>query len=342
MLSAQHEDIRKEINKIIRYDTEIDFNEVPGFIVGIMDQDTTFVLGFGEFENMPEAVLTNKIFEVGALSKLFTSSLCQLLAEKGIISLHEPINSYLPAEYQNPRVPHLNLAKLINHFAGMPKRPKHFGKKEKEINNPYKYYTKADLLNFYSEYIPQKQEEKFLYSHLNYALVELVLEFASQQSFEELLQAYIQGPLKMENSFIHFDEHSANLVEDGYNRAGVQVEPWEFQSFAASEGLKTTVGDIFKFAKTHITGAPLTFSHTAFGPTEISKYISIAQGWYKIDNKDADILTHTGKTSGYYAYLGLVKETQTAVTILTNSALGTQDLGYLILRMVNHNWKRKT
>jgi hypothetical protein len=55
--------------------------------------------------------------------------------------------------------------------------------------------------------------------------------------------------------------------------------------------------------------------------------------------KDKKIGIHTGRTSGHSCFMGMVKETNTAVVIFSNSWMGTGDLGLQILRMINQNWK---
>ena len=68
--------------------------------------------------------------------------------------------------------------------------------------------------------------------------------------------------------------------------------------------------------------------------------LSVATGWHLINMNQFNIVTHSGKTSGHSAFVGMVRETKTAVIVLANSSLGTEDLGMQILRMINFNWKR--
>ena len=67
-----------------------------------------------------------------------------------------------------------------------------------------------------------------------------------------------------------------------------------------------------------------------------------SSGWHGIKiNKKTKALINNGNTSGHSAFIGMVPENRTAVVVLSNSAFGTKDLGLLILRMINYNWKRK-
>ncbi|MCB0684024.1 MAG: hypothetical protein KDC32_24430, partial [Saprospiraceae bacterium] len=50
---------------------------------------------------------------------------------------------------------------------------------------------------------------------------------------------------------------------------------------------------------------------------------------------------HTGATSGCRAYVALVPQTRTGVIVLSNSPYGLGGLGWQLLRMLNHDWKKR-
>ena len=115
-LHAQKENLRLEIEKLIYYDTEINHKKTPGFIVGIIDGDSTYTIPFGNSQKNKKALLNEyDIFELGSITKVVTSSLISILVAEGILSYDIPINEYLPEQYRNPRLNRLNLNNLINH-----------------------------------------------------------------------------------------------------------------------------------------------------------------------------------------------------------------------------------
>ena len=287
------------------------------------------------------------IFEVGSISKVFTSSLVSLLVDEGKISYEDKINTYLPEAYQNPRMDDVTILNLIQHTSGLPVRPYFFGMKEKDPQNPYGFYDKEELLAFYLDFLP-KEQGIFNYAHTNYGLLEIVLESATQKSFDKLMDIYVFNPLEMESSFVFFKERKKDVLTKGYDRAGRETSPWTFSSFGASEGIKTNAADLMKFMKVNIglTGHSYAnifgSNHKKEVETDFNPSIRTGRGWQIIDQrKGYDIITHTGKTNGHNAFMAFVKETGTGVIILSNSNIGTRDLGFLILRMINFNWKRK-
>jgi CubicO group peptidase (beta-lactamase class C family) len=345
---AQNGDLKVEIERIILHDTEISLDETPGFIIGIVDQDSTYYVAFGsDIKGRKSTLNTKDIFELGSITKVYTASLVSILVEEGYVSYDDKINTYLPDEYKNPRMDDVTLLDLVQHTSGLPVRPYFFGMKEKDPQNPYGFYDKSDLLDFYVNFVPQAIGS-FNYAHTNYGLLEIILESATQASFEKLMVNYIFEPLKLESSFLFFKERKNDILTKGYDRAGRETSPWTFASFGASEGLKSNITDLIHFMKInmglidHPYSSIFANNHLKEVETDFNPSIRTGRGWQVIDQKKGyDIVTHTGKTNGHNAFMAFVKETGTGVIILSNSNIGTRDLGFLILRMINFNWKRK-
>ncbi len=346
MYAQRNDDVKKEINQIIKYDTEIDFKNTPGFIVGIIDGDSTYFIPFGRGVKGEETTLNSTdVFEVGSLSKTITSSLIAALDHNGTLSRYDLINNLLPEDYRNPRLENLKVIDLINHQSGFPKIPKHMGSLQKSIQDPYNHFSKADLLTYYAHYVPQVSETEFSYSHTNYALLEIILEEVTGSTYDDLIRNYLFSKLGMDHSFVTFKERKE--IVQGYNRAQRKVDPWNFPSFAGAEGVKSSAQDLIEYIKGQIgiSGTEMDQVLPEYlvieGPTSYNDKISIGNGWHILEQGKYPIWTHTGTTSGHSAFLAFIKETKTGVVILSNSSFGTKDLGFLILRMINYNWKRK-
>ena len=361
LFAQDRANLKKQIDKIIHYDTELELSETPGLVIGVKCQDSIFFFSYGHVAKNSDVVPDeNTIFEIGGLTKSFTASLVSVLVAEGKMGYDQAFNTYLPAEEQNEDLPQLTIDKLLTHTSKLPTMPMEFGVKELEANNPYAHYTNQDLMNFYKEYIPvelkktrrkirnKDNDEDYTYSHLNYALLERGLEYSQKQSFETLLKNEILNPIGLSDTRIELSEEQQQRLATGYNTGGQATQPWTFQSFKASEGLKSTAKDLLKFAAVHTSNKEQNlskaFEQTTLGrkKTGHSKRVEMARGWHiiKTNKKYYDMVAHTGNTNGHRAYLAFVKETDTAVVILSNSEHGLHNLGYLILQMTNNNWDK--
>jgi CubicO group peptidase (beta-lactamase class C family) len=344
---GQTDGVRLQIDRIIRHDTEISLDRTPGFIVGIIDKDTSFVVDFGSAVKGADVQLTDTtLFEIGSITKLLSATLLTQLIEAGTVDPTASINAYLPVDSRNPRMENALVLDLMLHTAGLPKRPKDFGVKSTIAVDPYRYYTDGDLLDFYHEFVPSKRK-KHHYSHTGYALLELIVETATDLDYEEALRHYVLEPMGMSQTFITYPEDK-DIVTPGYTFSGRDADPWHFSSFAASEGGKSSLRDLLTFAQATMDKQGPWYSGLepyldAEIPSELGKKTYAGPGWHIVKTRKwYDILTHSGMTSGHHSYISIVPDTETGVVVLSNSAVGTEDLSYLILRMINYTWNRKS
>ena len=349
-LFAQTEELRNEITKIIKYDTEIEYEDTPGFLIGIIDGDSTFIIDFGHADLEKTTQLSpDDVFELGSLTKPLVASLISILVAEEKISFDDKVNDLLPIKYSNPSLAELTIGQLLNHTSGFPKLPSSFGQKQEDAQNPYSHYSKKELLLYYKEFKPikrkKKDKSKALYSHLNYGLLEIILELHFQIPFEDMVKENLFLKLGMENSFVNAG--LKEVLNPGYDRTLKQVDPWTFPSFAASEGISSSMNDLIRFVrvnldKSHPVQSALEQTHEMEVATNYNKFLYFGKAWNIVKNKGHyNIISHMGKTSGHQAFAAFIPETQTGVVMLVNSAYGVQDLGLLILRMINYNWKRK-
>lgn len=341
------EDIRKEIEQMIYYDTDILSKDIPGYSIALIYQDSIFTYHFGSTDFDKTAPLhDHTIFELGGLTKVFTASLIEILVQDGIMAYEDTFNSFLDDTERNADLKDLKILDLVSHYSGLPKMPFEFGVKEKEIYNPYAHYTKADLLDFYKKYIPGQEEPQYFYSSVNYALLEIAIERKTGKSFETILSQKLLQPLGLEQSFVHIK--SDQLPCPGFSIGQQKMPALKFQSFAASEGLKSSLSDLAKFIGFNLgkensgLTTKLQALHQPIHETKLNKSAKIGKGWHVVKlKKYYDVILHSGSTNGHRAYMGFVKETQTGVVVLSNSKHSMDGLGFLILRMLNHNWKKK-
>jgi len=359
-LAAQvRETLEKEIGKIIYYDTEISFKKTPAYLIGVQLGDSSFVFSYGHSSDNQAPPQSDQLFEIGGLSKSFTALLAGILMNEGRMHPDSSINHYLPPQFKNPTTNTITILDLVQHTSGLSRLPEGIGLNEKDPTNPFGHYTKHDLLKYYQEVDfslnnkkskPSKKQDKkqYKYSHTNYAILEVILELVSDQTYEQLLQKYIFQPCRMEQSGVHdFTTENRNKIIRGYSLGGQSTPPWQMRSFAGSEGIKSSMDDLLKYMraslknKTHQLGPVLAHNQQPLIKTNMAKHIFGGNGWHVITNKNYyDIVMHAGSTTGYRSFMGFVAETETGVVILANSPHSMNGLGLLILRMINNNWKR--
>ncbi len=347
VLSAQsNPKLYEVIEKLVRLELQINYKKTPGFLVGVVEGDSTYVYAFGTAEKEGNNTHENNhIFEIGSVTKIFTASLLQKMANDGLLSLDDPLGKYIEINNENKNIA---LRELVTHTSGLPRLPMDFGTKEIKKNNPYAFYTKNDLIKFISTYkVQEDKKSKYQYSHIGFALLELVIESVSHESYSSLLQKEILDPMELNNTTFQLDDAQEKRLSKGYSLGGNEVKPWLYQSFEGALGLKSDMNDLLKFLKYQLNPSSTHLSRVIDQMREKQvesgiKRVSIGTGWHIVHHKKFyDMFAHSGATDGHRAYMAFVKETQTGVVVLSNSENNMGGLGALVLQLINYNWNKK-
>lgn len=335
-LFAQEDPVRREIQKLIRYETNIRYENTPGFIIAMVEKDTTFIFSFGRrAEHDTAPINENDLFEIGGVTKLYTALLVNHLVGQGKLDLNQSVASFM--DISNPALESCTLLSLLTHTCGLPKYPSNWGELEKEANNPFANFTNHELEAFLSAYDkPVKANPDYLYSHLNFVVLQWILYKVTGLEYEEFLRQVLQ-PLHLNAS----TRSSTTVTGYGFD---IKIKPpWTAQAYTGSIGIKTSLNDLIRFCQYTLNNKPEFKPLLQRVPIHIGKNEGwVSLGWQVLPVlKNRYVYAHTGRTEGHHSFVGLLPETGTAVIILSNSAHGTDPLGLSILNMMNKNWKRK-
>lgn len=333
--AISYQSLRGQIDRIIRYDTDIPTGNHHGFIIGIIDGDRHWIL---DYPGTPADSLNgDMVFELGGLSQVFTAHYLTELADKGNLDLDDPITISgisLPGTWKE-----VTWRQCFQYATGLPRVIPGLAA-DQSPDNPYGNIAFPDLISAISR-IPFKPGT-FRYSPHPYAMIQAALEMLFDQPYESQINDFCNG-LGLINTGIITPK--PEVTATGYRRNGMVAIPWHVPAYQASLGLSGTMNDLMHYAHWLLNHAGDPRFENLFQPTlktHLRGRIDMAGGWYVLKPvRRSQIYTHSGQTGGHKAYLGFVPATQTAVMILGQSPEETNDLGLLILRMINDSWKRK-
>ena len=300
---------------------EADFT--PGVAIGVLDESgriRTYCAGTLEADGTEE-VTDETIFEIGSISKTFTTTLAHLLEQQGKLSLSDPVSMHLPDEVTMQVVDRneILLWHLATHTSGLTRMPSNFN--PSDPSNPYADYTNAQLYEFLSNNSPQRKPgEAFEYSNLGLGLLGHALERNEDATYEELVQQHILKPLRMTHTGCSPSTKSPGSIATAHNANGATSD-WDINGPMAGAGdLNSNVKDMMKYAKAHLSksNARLPRSLRASRvPRAKAGNARMGLGWF-VSNSGRTIW-HGGGTGGFKSYMGLFPERNRAVVILTNS-----------------------
>lgn len=278
----------------------------------------------------------NTVFEIGSVTKVFTTALLADMVARGEVSLDDPISKYLPSTVRVPTRggKQITLLDLATQSSGLPRLPNNL--KPADMTNPYADYSVQQLYAFLSSYeLPRDIGAQFEYSNLGVGLLGHVLSLRAGKSYEALVTERILGPLKMNDTHIVFTPEMREHLAIGHDAAGVVVANWDLPTLAGAGALRSTGNDMAKFLAANLdstsgrVGRALATAHTP--RRDADRQMKIGLGWFTLSPFGTALVWHNGQTGGYHSFIGFDPSKARGVVILANSAATIDDIGLHVL-----------
>src|ERR1051325_6895635 len=119
------EDFTNAVRTLLQDRIELDKKSF-GIVVGIVDEQGSRVVSYGKIERgVSPDVNGDTIYEIGSITKTFTTLLLQDMVERGGVKLDDPVAKYLPASVKMATRygREITLAHLATHTSGLPSDP---------------------------------------------------------------------------------------------------------------------------------------------------------------------------------------------------------------------------
>ena len=306
--------------------------KIPGLSFAVIKNDRvlkTGALGSINLElNVPAT--TASVYEIGSLTKQFTSMAIMLLAEEGKLTIEDKISSYFagsPSAWNNITIRH-----LLNHTSGIQNHvalPGYLGRfKSNMFGEPQA--SQKEIAEWFFQ-LPQEftPGETWSYDNTGYYLLGLIVEKAAQQNYWDFLEERIFIPLGMRSTR---NTDTKDLVANrasGYlwNGSAYQNQPvlWSFVGFSAGS-LMSTVEDLAKWDAALYTDKLVKKStldqmwQPARGPRGELLPFNCGFGWFVDHFNGHRILQHSGGTPGFSSVMYRFPDDSLTVVLLTNHA----------------------
>ncbi len=327
---AQDTLIQPELKTYIRARVNQGFN--PGISMAYVDGDRIEFYNHGKtkFEG-GKPVDEHTVYEIGSISKVFTTILLANEILKGSMKLDDPIAKYLPESVTIPERngKQITLKDLATHSSGLPRLPNNM--EPADVNNPYADYTVAQLYRFISGYeLTRDIGSAYEYSNLGMGLLGHILALHANKSYEQLMLENIAEPLGMKETSITLTQNMKANLALGHDEQVALTSNWDLPTFAGAGAIRSSASDMLKFIKANSSDGgsdlhkAMKLSHTiAFSDT--TNNVTVGLGWHYSD--DDRIIWHNGGTGGYRAFSGFLNGSEKAVVVLTNSVYSVDGVG---------------
>ncbi len=308
--------------------------KAAGIVVGLVDEaGERYVTSGSMTPGGAAAPGADTVFEIGSITKVFTSLVLADMVVRGEVGLDDPVARLLPAEVRVPERDGraITLRDLSNQVSGLPRMPGNL--KPADMGDPYADYGPARLYEFLAVCkLPRAVGEKFEYSNLGVGLLGHALALKAGTSYEDMVRRRVLEPLGMADSAIVLPERLAARLAPGFDAVLKPVKNWRFDALAGAGALRSTARDMLKFL-TAAMGRRETPLRRAFDlmladrrPTGTPD-LEIGLGWHVWKRFGTEIVWHNGGTGGYRSFAGFDPAKKAGVVVLCNTAFGVDDLG---------------
>jgi len=299
----------------------------PGLCVGIVKGGKLYIKGYGQTGNSIGGPPTAEtIFEIGSITKVFTTSLAQLAVDQGEINWTDDIRKFLPENVSLPDSESITLHHLATHTSGFPRLPSSWLSENVITNDcdPYSTLTAQHLHNYLATTNDRTPPSKasYEYSNIGMGLLGHILEWKTGRSYEDLLQQMICQPLQLTNTSLKVADTS--LFATGHNEEGKQTCHWHFPIIPGAGAIRSNMSDMIRFLQANMEDShPLSSSFKKLHQKkENATRGAIGYGWHIDDLSprifgEKEIIWHNGGTGGFSSYIGFIPG-KAGVVLLAN------------------------
>lgn len=305
----------------------IDGELATGVVVGVIEGSRREIYGFGKGpDGKPPTGKT--LFEVGAVTKIFTGLLLADAVQRREVELDTPVAELLPTGVTVPvRDQHvITLRHLALHSSGLPPLPPSV---PPDVANPFGGYDEnrlyADLVHAQLVAAPG---ERIIYSDFASGLLGHALGRKAGSGFKAAVSTRLLGPLGLHDTFFTVPADAKARVAVGTDEDLAPAKPWTFDALAGAGGLVSSAHDLLALLDAELDAqaggkGPL---RRAMALTQEAQLENAGEneglGW-QIDS--AGRYWHNGSTGGYHAFVGFDPKTRRGLVILASTKTSLVD-----------------
>lgn len=220
----------------------------PGLAIGITDREQLLYVSTYGYRDRGrfDPVMGETLFEIGSISKAFTSIALLQLQEQGMLNINDPVTHYLDwFEVQSAYAP-ITLRHLMSHTAGIVRGG----------DETPSAFTEAWNVRHTRAAAPPG--ELFHYSNTGYKILGLVLESVLDQPITQILQERVLAPLGMFDSTPAITTTIRSRMAVGYDplfddrphrRGGALAPATWLESCSADGSICSTAEDMCRFLR---------------------------------------------------------------------------------------------
>ena len=301
---------------------------VDGLSIGYIEGDHFGIVHLGSANQAGAKADFSTVYEVGSVSKVFTSLLLADAVVRGEIDLNATADVTNAAGIRLPSLDGRSIKwlDLSTHRTGLPRLPTNMPLTD--LVDPYCQYDSKKAAEFLNKYeLPRQPGKSQEYSNFAVSVLGYLVAAKAGKSYQELLRERIAEPLRMTDCTVSLSDDQKARLAMPHKKFGSATSPWTFADLPGAGGIRATMRDMMRFAKAQLNppegklGEAIELAwkqHTAADASGAA----MGLGWMIAG--DGQTRWHNGQTGGYHSAVFINRELKCAVVILCNTAIGNE------------------
>ena len=322
-------------SKVINcYEKYLSLSNEQKIAIGIYYKGHTYLFGNG--------IDSSYMYDIGSISKTFTAHLILNLINEGKINISDSIDKYL--ELKDGSYPTID--ELLTHSAGY----NHLTPIEITFfnllchgysrRNLYENIDKEDVIRCLNKRNKHKKKNKYGYSDFAYAVLALVIEKVTGNTFYEVLNDFIVEKLNLNNTSVILSENRYPLAIK--NKKVFPFWKWKPNNpYLASGGITSNIQDMLKYLSLQIESKEnyITDAHIVSDYVTSNSKIRICKGWHTYVKSHQ--LWHVGGVGTFRSSIIINKNSKLGVVILGNTKGVSSGNVHYLTKMIYSELKMK-
>ncbi|UYQ94081.1 beta-lactamase family protein [Chitinophaga horti] len=253
----------------------------------------------------------NSIFQLGSITKQFTSTIILRLQEEKKLNVNERLSKYFPSY---PKGDSITIAQLMSHTSGIFNYTNDRVFMQSQIE---KHFSRDSMLALFQhkplEFSPGS---KYQYSNSNYMLLGYIIEDVTKMPYYQAARRYLFTPLKMTHTGFDFTRLKSREKATGYFTLARRAPIVDSSISYAAGAAYSTTGDLYKWhqgmsANRIISAASAT---QAYMPV-LNNY---GFGWVIDSVAGKRKIGHGGGIHGFNTTISRIPEDEACIILLSN------------------------
>ncbi|MFN2397241.1 MAG: serine hydrolase domain-containing protein, partial [Gemmatimonadaceae bacterium] len=282
-----------------------------GVVMGVIERGVPRIVAVGrQAGEGPSPLDGNTIFEIGSVSKVFTTTLLAEMVSRGEVSLDDPVQKYLPKVVtipsRNGRA--ITLLDLATASSGLPRLRDDFTLAD--LDNPYADYAVEHMYSFLSGHALRREPgAEYVYSNLGMGLLGPALALRAGMSYAQLVTERILKPLGMTDTRIVLTSDMRSRLATGHTADMTPTRNWDIPTLAGAGAWRSSVNDLLRFLAANLSppegslGKAIALAVAPRRPAG-SPSLRIGLGWHVLERSGRSLVWHNGQTGGYHSFAG--------------------------------------